>query len=364
MFISSVPIQHYHHDTIAQQKLVCRFLSGVRFRSKRLGNHKSIVGVALESLFSSSLKMLLRFASARIRCTLGGAAGRSFASSSSSSSSSSNSRSFNVLGLQQVAIGGLDKSKLTALWSDVFGLSKLGEYASEKENVDEDIIDCGGVEIDLMQPLDPSKAPKVHVPPLNHLGLWVDDIAAAYRELENAGVRFAPGGIRKGAAGHDVCFIHPKGTDEKPLSGEGVLIELVQAPDAAKEIKPFLEKWADSFGGAGAATSSWTDTMLENATMVRPSGNPMGRALWEEMNASEEIEVKSHELLAMERCNVVGDHIAWVIATTRATFSYQGNENDDIAVYSLVLQKLDGEWKVAHAHRSTGRSPEDDMPSF
>ena len=33
-----------------------------------------------------------------------------------------------------------------------------------------------------------------------------------------------------GAAGHDVCFIHPKGNDEFPLSGRGVLIELVQAP--------------------------------------------------------------------------------------------------------------------------------------
>ena len=44
------------------------------------------------------------------------------------------------------------------------------------------------------------------------------------------GVRFAPGGIRKGAAGYDITFIHPKGNDEFPLGGEGVLIELVQAP--------------------------------------------------------------------------------------------------------------------------------------
>ena len=43
-------------------------------------------------------------------------------------------------------------------------------------------------------------------------------------------MRFAPGGIRKGAAGHDICFIHPKGSDEFPVGGEGVLIELVQAP--------------------------------------------------------------------------------------------------------------------------------------
>jgi lactoylglutathione lyase len=43
-------------------------------------------------------------------------------------------------------------------------------------------------------------------------------------------VRFTPGGIRKGASGHDVCFIHPKPSADAPLSGEDVLIELVQAP--------------------------------------------------------------------------------------------------------------------------------------
>ena len=48
--------------------------------------------------------------------------------------------------------------------------------------------------------------------------------------LTARGVRFAPGGIRKGAAGFDICFIHPKGNDALPISGEGVLIELVQAP--------------------------------------------------------------------------------------------------------------------------------------
>jgi lactoylglutathione lyase len=62
------------------------------------------------------------------------------------------------------------------------------------------------------------------------VGLWVDDLGAAVAWLTSRGVRFTPGGIRKGAAGHDVCFIHPKGSAEAPRSGEGVLIELVQAP--------------------------------------------------------------------------------------------------------------------------------------
>jgi lactoylglutathione lyase len=143
-------------------------------------------------------------------------------------------RPFRVLGIQQIAVGGLDKGRLRTLWVDTLGLSLEGTYKSERENVDEDIAVAGKgpfrVEVDLMQPIDPEKKPKVNDPSLNHVGLWVDDLAAAVKWLEHKGMRFTPGGIRKGAAGYDVCFIHPKGDDKSPLSGEGVLIELVQAP--------------------------------------------------------------------------------------------------------------------------------------
>jgi lactoylglutathione lyase len=143
-------------------------------------------------------------------------------------------RPFRILGIQQIAIGGPDKHALRKLWVDVFGIPAVGSYQSAKENVDEDILRIGAgahaVEIDLMQPLDAAAKPAVHVPPLNHFGLWVDDLPAAVAWLTAQGVRFAPGGIRKGAAGYDVCFLHPKGNEQFPLSGEGVLIELVQAP--------------------------------------------------------------------------------------------------------------------------------------
>ncbi|MBA2542342.1 MAG: VOC family protein [Deltaproteobacteria bacterium] len=139
-------------------------------------------------------------------------------------------RPFRVLGLQQIAIGGPSKKALRGLWVDLFGIPATGTFRSEKENVDEDILSLAGVEIDLMEPIDPAKSPKVHEPRLNHLGLWVDDLPKAVEWLTAQGVRFTPGGIRKGAAGHDVCFIHPKGDDTSPRSGEGVLIELVQAP--------------------------------------------------------------------------------------------------------------------------------------
>ncbi len=146
----------------------------------------------------------------------------------------SNPRPFRILGLQQIAVGGLDKAALCHLWIDVLGLRVTVNYRSERENVDEDIASVGqgpwAVEVDLMQPLDPEARPKVHQPPLNHVGLWVDDLPVAYSWLGEQGVRFAPGGIRRGASGHDICFIHPRGNDTAPIGGQGVLIELVQAP--------------------------------------------------------------------------------------------------------------------------------------
>ena len=143
-------------------------------------------------------------------------------------------RPFKVLGIQQIAIGGPDKQRLQTLWVDMFGLQKTGTFKSERENVDEDICAIGSgpfkVEVDLMQPLDPEKKPAVHTTPLNHIGLWIDDLPKAVEWLTAQGVRFAPGGIRQGAAGYDITFLHPKSNDAFPVSGEGVLIELVQAP--------------------------------------------------------------------------------------------------------------------------------------
>ncbi len=144
------------------------------------------------------------------------------------------SRPFKILGLQQVAIGARDRTRLVALWIELLGLELTGAYRSERENVDELLAVCGEgnarVEIDLMQPIDPDARPRVHEPALNHIGLWVDELPAAVAWLMERGVRFAPGGIRRGASGHDVCFIHPKGDEQSPVGGEGVLIELVQAP--------------------------------------------------------------------------------------------------------------------------------------
>ena len=143
-------------------------------------------------------------------------------------------RPFKVLGIQQIAIGGPSKERLRTLWVDLLGLEVTGNFVNERENVDEDICAIGSGPfkggVVLMRPRDTKKNPAVHATPLNHVGLWIDDLPTAVEWLTAQGVRFAPGGIRKGAAGFDICFLHPKSSEEFPVSGEGVLIEMVQAP--------------------------------------------------------------------------------------------------------------------------------------
>ena len=79
-----------------------------------------------------------------------------------------NDRPFKVLGIQQIAVSGLDKTRLRSLWVDTLGLELSGTYRSESENVDEDIAVLGAgplkVEVDLMQPLDPEAKPRVQTP--------------------------------------------------------------------------------------------------------------------------------------------------------------------------------------------------------
>ncbi len=160
-----------------------------------------------------------------------------------SQSNNAMQRPFKILGIQQIAVGGPSKDRLRKLWVDMFGLTVTGNFVSEKENVDEDITTMGSgpfkVEVDLMQPLDAAKKLAVHEPPLNHVGLWVDNLPVAVEWLTAQGVRFAPGGIRKGAAGYDITFLHPKANEQFPIAGEGVLIELVQAP--AEVIEAFAK---------------------------------------------------------------------------------------------------------------------------
>src|SRR5690606_3464646 len=56
-----------------------------------------------------------------------------------SESTAMSERPFRVLGLQQIAVGAEDKTRLRRLWVDLLGLRVSGNFKSERENVDEDI---------------------------------------------------------------------------------------------------------------------------------------------------------------------------------------------------------------------------------
>ena len=88
-------------------------------------------------------------------------------------------------------------------------------------------------------------------------------------------MRFTPGGIRKGAAGFDVCFIHPKGSDEAPVGGEGVLIELVQAPPDVIEAHARV---AASVSSTALADASETGRCVPRCGPLRISTDFAGRS--------------------------------------------------------------------------------------
>ena len=77
----------------------------------------------------------------------------------------STARPFEILGIQQVAIGSANKESLDALWNGIFGFEPSATKRLEKENVEEDILKVGTapyeVEVDLMVPIDENKSPKV-----------------------------------------------------------------------------------------------------------------------------------------------------------------------------------------------------------
>jgi len=156
-------------------------------------------------------------------------------------------RPFRVVGVQQVAVGALDRSRLHRLWVDLLGLPSRADFRNEIENVDGELVTIGAgplaVDLNLLEPIDPHRSPRAHLPPLNHVGLWVDDLPAAIAWLTDQGLEFTERGVRRGAAGHDVCFIHPR------RGGEGVLIELIQAPP---EVVGEFERWT----GPRAAAAS------------------------------------------------------------------------------------------------------------
>ncbi len=103
--------------------------------------------------------------------------------------------------------------------------------------------------------------------------------------------------------------------------------------------------------------------MHSSCTFIRPTGNPLNKEGWTAMMNNSDVHVESNDLMSINKLEVSGD-MAYVCYTTHGRFTYKGTPNDDVAVLTSVLQRIDGRWQVVFGQRSTGRSPTEEAPVF
>ena len=103
--------------------------------------------------------------------------------------------------------------------------------------------------------------------------------------------------------------------------------------------------------------------MHDDCVFIRPSGNPLDKNGWKQMMTATDVTVESNELVSINKLQVVGD-MAYVCYTAHGKFNYKGTPNDDVAVLTSVLKKVNGVWMVVMGQRSTGRTPEEAAPKF
>lgn len=135
-----------------------------------------------------------------------------------------------VTRIDQIAIAVENLDEALELWERAFGLVPSHREVIDSDGVEEAMIDVGGVWIQLLQATrDDSPIARYlerNGPGLHHLGFGVDGVAATLDHLRGAGVRLIDEEPRIGGGGHEIAFVHPKGTG-------GVLVELVQDPHEA-----------------------------------------------------------------------------------------------------------------------------------
>jgi LAO/AO transport system kinase len=109
-------------------------------------------------------------------------------------------------------------------------ISGIEEVAQERVRMA--MLEVGGSRIELLEATEADSAVGRFLARrgegLHHVALRVPDLAAAVEKLSATGVRLVSERIQVGAGGHRYVFVHPE-------SANGVLVELVEAKDSAKE---------------------------------------------------------------------------------------------------------------------------------
>ncbi|MCX7779491.1 MAG: methylmalonyl-CoA epimerase [Negativicutes bacterium] len=120
-----------------------------------------------------------------------------------------------------IAVKNLEESK--KFYTEVLGMTALGEEVVEEQKVRVCFIPTGDSEVELLESTSPdgpiAKFIEKNGEGIQHIALRVDNIEAALADLKEKGIRLIDEKPRYGAGGASIAFIHPKATG-------GILLEL------------------------------------------------------------------------------------------------------------------------------------------
>ncbi|MEJ2548217.1 MAG: methylmalonyl-CoA epimerase [Gemmatimonadota bacterium] len=112
-------------------------------------------------------------------------------------------------------------------WEALLGINASGTEEVPSERVRVAFFGDGPGRVELLEATGPDSPIARHIerrgPGIHHVCLRVTDLDEALERAGDAGLAPIPPGIREGAGGHRVAFLHPRGTG-------GVLLELTERP--------------------------------------------------------------------------------------------------------------------------------------
>ena len=136
--------------------------------------------------------------------------------------------------LAHVSIATPDAEKTAREYAALLGATVRSRETLEDRGLHVVFLDCAGIPIELIQPVDPesptntvAKFLKTRGPGLHHLAWFVDSAAAALKQASDTGARLVDETPRAGADGCLVAFLHPS-------AASGVLVEYVESGAPAK----------------------------------------------------------------------------------------------------------------------------------
>ena len=132
---------------------------------------------------------------------------------------------FKTLKVDHIGIAVKDLEQAKKFYTEVLGMTAMGEETVEQQKVKVCFIPCGDSELELLESTSPdgpiAKFIEKNNQGVQHIALKVDNIEAAIADLKAKGVRMIDEVPRYGAGGASIAFVHPKSTG-------GILLELTQ----------------------------------------------------------------------------------------------------------------------------------------